>query len=313
MLAAALVVMPMSTTPTSGVGAIGAGAHTASVPGSAVQSIGARMQLASQAAKKETKVRGWKGARRSLAAVGVLESLRVTGPAGRLVKVQKKTASGRWKTIRVMRTTARRGLDVSFIAERRGQWRLRIPAVGSWPSRTTRTIRVLTRANEGRANEAGVVPSSEPAGATETRATNSTTKSITASGVSGGVVVGYGPGFAMDSLQNLRVGGPYSDSVSNRFRAERSGSLTAFRTWWKNGGTADPGYGLGDGGIISVTVETDNAGVPSGAGAWSGGASAGCSRCEGGQPGAVHVGALRIAGAGDRRAGVSRGLPQHVP
>ena len=84
------------------------------------------------------------------------------------------------------------------------------------------------------------------------------------SGVSGGGSVGYGPGFAMDSLQNLRVGGPYSDSVSNRFRAERSGSLTAFRTWFKNGGTADPGYGLGDGGIISVTVETDNAGVPSG-------------------------------------------------
>jgi hypothetical protein len=60
------------------------------------------------------------------------------------------------------------------------------------------------------------------------------------------------------------VGGPVDDSVSNRFRAERSGSLTALRTWFKNMGDVRVGYGAGNGGIMSITVETDNAGAPSG-------------------------------------------------
>ncbi len=70
----------------------------------------------------------------------------------------------------------------------------------------------------------------------------------------------------MDALGNLQVGGSSSGAsntlVSYRFRAERSGALAGFRAYWLN--QDYPGYGGGTGGTIRVSVEADNAGVPSG-------------------------------------------------
>ena len=66
----------------------------------------------------------------------------------------------------------------------------------------------------------------------------------------------------MDALANLVVGGPQNTSVSYRFRAERSDTLTAFRAYWLN--QDYPGYGGGTGGTVRVSVQTDNDGVPSG-------------------------------------------------
>ena len=74
----------------------------------------------------------------------------------------------------------------------------------------------------------------------------------------------YGVSFNMDGLANMQVGGPASGapntSVSYRFRAERSDTLTGFRNYWQ-GGT---GYGGGTGGTIRVSLQADDAGVPSG-------------------------------------------------
>lgn len=72
----------------------------------------------------------------------------------------------------------------------------------------------------------------------------------------------YGPGIAMDSLTNTRVGGPYGTKVAYRFRAEQSSVLTGYRGYWLN--QSYSGYGGGTGGIIRVTLQTDAAGVPSG-------------------------------------------------
>lgn len=76
----------------------------------------------------------------------------------------------------------------------------------------------------------------------------------------------YGPAYAIDALQNLRVGYLNADNyqVTQRFRAPKSGNITSVRTWLKNMGTVVPGYGLGDGGTIQITIETDSGGLPSG-------------------------------------------------
>lgn len=91
----------------------------------------------------------------------------------------------------------------------------------------------------------------------------SPTPSESPSGGSGGV---YGTSYNMDTLANMQVGGPASGAsntyVSYRFRAERSEPLSAFRAMWI--GPQYAGYGGGTGGTIRVTLETDNAGVPSG-------------------------------------------------
>ena len=91
--------------------------------------------------------------------------------------------------------------------------------------------------------------------------TNTATRTVTAAGVVGSSGL-YGPAFNMDALANLRVG--YAGiSVSHRFRAEQSATLTAIRPVVKGWGY--PNYGAGDGGTIRVSVETDNGrGLPSG-------------------------------------------------
>ncbi len=58
------------------------------------------------------------------------------------------------------------------------------------------------------------------------------------------------------------MSGASNTLVSYRFRAERSGALAGFRAYWLN--QDFPGYGGGTGGTIRVSVEADNAGVPSG-------------------------------------------------
>ena len=92
-------------------------------------------------------------------------------------------------------------------------------------------------------------------------AKNTTTKTVTATAANGSFA-GYGSSYNMDALANLIVGGPQNTSVSYRFRAERSDTLTAFRAYWLN--QDYPNYGGGTGGTVRVSVQTDNGGVPSG-------------------------------------------------
>lgn len=75
----------------------------------------------------------------------------------------------------------------------------------------------------------------------------------------------YGVGIGMDTLGNLRIGGPYESRVSMRFRAEQTDLLNSVR-WYQLG----PGHGFstgytdGDGGDIRISIQTDSGGMPSG-------------------------------------------------
>lgn len=95
----------------------------------------------------------------------------------------------------------------------------------------------------------------------------------------------YGTATATDALQNWQVGGQSSRVVSNRWRAARTGNLTAWRTWLKNMGTVAVGYGAGDGGVFAVTVETDSNGLPSGTVLGTGTARPGAADASGINPG----------------------------
>ncbi len=67
----------------------------------------------------------------------------------------------------------------------------------------------------------------------------------------------YGPGVSGDSLANTRVGGPYGTSVSCRFRASTTGTLTGFRKFliWD---PVNSGYNAGTGGTIRFQLWTDD-------------------------------------------------------
>jgi hypothetical protein len=79
----------------------------------------------------------------------------------------------------------------------------------------------------------------------------------------------YGAAYNMDTLANMQVGGPASRApntfVSYRFRAEQSSTLTKFRPFIVPAvAPYVPVYAGGTGGTIRVTLEQDNAGLPSG-------------------------------------------------
>jgi len=71
----------------------------------------------------------------------------------------------------------------------------------------------------------------------------------------------YGPAIAIDTKDNLPVGGPGLGKVAHRFRASTSSALTAIR-WAQRGGSG--GYAAGDGGSYLISVEADVNGQPSG-------------------------------------------------
>jgi hypothetical protein len=94
---------------------------------------------------KATKVVGWKAARKAKHPSTALSALRVTGPVARSVKVQKRKSSGRWKTVTTVRTSEDRMVDVSFIAQKPGSWRLKVRAVKGYRSKTTAKLRVTKK------------------------------------------------------------------------------------------------------------------------------------------------------------------------
>ena len=255
MLALALLMLPVL--PSSGVTA---------APGQSVVTSG------KDDARKSTRVVGWKAARLSPSSVGRVDSLRVTGPRGRVVKVQKKSA-GRWKTVRVMRTSAKKQLDVGFIREAPGRWRLKVPARGVWRGTTTATLRVRetqlpdvapviadAQGASSLSPGTGGQTSTPPATTTTTPPTTTTTVSALTTVGSSGV---YGTGFNSDTLANLNMGGQWLYTPSYRFQAAQSSPLSAIRIHLLEP-THGPGYGGGTGGRIRVTVQTDNNGIPSG-------------------------------------------------
>lgn len=75
------------------------------------------------------------------------------------------------------------------------------------------------------------------------------------------VVEPYGVAYTLDALQNVEVGSSINRQCSQRFRAQKTGSIATVMTWLKN----FPGYGLGNGGTIQAAIQTDNgSGLPSG-------------------------------------------------
>ena len=72
-----------------------------------------------------------------------LERVRVTGPGTRPVRVQFRVGQ-RWKTIRVLRTTKGRTIQISFITGRPGRWRLKVPPRPGWSGKTSKSVRVIT-------------------------------------------------------------------------------------------------------------------------------------------------------------------------
>ncbi|MFN8185178.1 MAG: hypothetical protein U0R23_12230 [Candidatus Nanopelagicales bacterium] len=176
-------------------------------------------------------MKGWKAARHS-PSTGRLNSLHVTGPARRRVKVQKK-ASGTWANLRVLRTTKHKVLHAGFIHGRPGHWRLRVPARGPWGATTTTTVHIP--GTSGGQQAPASFDDSAP----------------------------YGTSFNADTLANLNMGGKWDGTPSYRFTAEQSSTLNAVRVHLLEP-THGNGYAAGTGGTIRMTVQTDNGGVPSG-------------------------------------------------
>ncbi len=67
----------------------------------------------------------------------------------------------------------------------------------------------------------------------------------------------YGPGAAGLALNNLTVGGRWGNVISYRFRARKSGELTAVRVYWIYSFNK-PGYHAGHGGTFRVSVRADD-------------------------------------------------------
>lgn len=159
----------------------------ASGPASAAQSgippaAGASTALAVPAkkkAKKKTKILGWKSARKARNPRAALRTLTITGPGQRPVKVQLKTVkkakkgskktTTRWKTDSTVRTSADRGLDVTFMADQAGSWRLKVRAWRGWRAKTTAALRVTKAvasnpaAGGGTASDPAASPAANPA------------------------------------------------------------------------------------------------------------------------------------------------------
>ena len=70
----------------------------------------------------------------------------------------------------------------------------------------------------------------------------------------------YGSAVAMDTKNNYQIGWSNHARVSHRFRAGTTAALTSVAVNLRGG----RGYSGGDGGTIRITVETDEAGRPSG-------------------------------------------------
>lgn len=65
----------------------------------------------------------------------------------------------------------------------------------------------------------------------------------------------YGSGLGADNLGNAVVGGPFNGVVSYRFRANHSGTLQSINLFLIPN---DAGYAAGSGGLLQVTVNTDD-------------------------------------------------------
>lgn len=95
----------------------------------------------------------------------------------------------------------------------------------------------------------------------------------------------YGSALNGDGIGNLVVGTSSGDQATQTFMAGKSGTVVALRTWLKNMGTVRPGYGLGDGGALQFTMQTDNNGIPSGTILGTGVAYPGAADAQGINPG----------------------------
>lgn len=139
------VVPAAAATSAGGIGPTGRTSHAGV---GALESTGVVGAVPAKKTKRaRTKVVGWKAARKSTAPATTLRAIKVTGPANRLVKVQKrnKKASGRWRTAAKLRTDADGVVDVSVAARELGYWRLKVPATKGWRKKTTARLRITKK------------------------------------------------------------------------------------------------------------------------------------------------------------------------
>jgi hypothetical protein len=80
---------------------------------------------------------------------------------------------------------------------------------------------------------------------------------VGASTASAQSIEAYGPRAAGLALNNLTVGGRWGNVISYRFRARKSGELTAVRVYWIYSFNK-PGYHAGHGGTFRVSVRADD-------------------------------------------------------
>ena len=99
------------------------------------------MQVSMAKASKSTRVVGWSAARRAASPRAALSVVKVTGPGARPVKLQKRSG-GKWKTVRTVRTSKQRRLDLASLAESPGAWRLVVRPWRGWPRKTTSPLRI---------------------------------------------------------------------------------------------------------------------------------------------------------------------------
>jgi hypothetical protein len=71
----------------------------------------------------------------------------------------------------------------------------------------------------------------------------------------------YGTSYTMDGIGNQVIGSSEGLRGALRFKAPKSGNVTAIRTWFKN---ASGGYGAGTGGTIRYSLQGDSSNKPNG-------------------------------------------------
>ena len=111
------------------------------VPAFAWPNTHVRAMSTSAETSKTTRVVGWSAVRKAAASRGAMGTLTVTGPGSRPVLIQKRSA-GKWKTVRTLRTSPDRRLNLAYVAKRPGTWRLVVFSWKGWTRLTTSSVLV---------------------------------------------------------------------------------------------------------------------------------------------------------------------------
>ena len=90
---------------------------------------------------KSTRLIGWSLAQKAPSPSATLGALVVTGPGSRPVTLQRHSG-GKWKDVRSLRSAPDRRLNLAFLAQRPGDWRLVVRPWRGWAGKTTSPLRI---------------------------------------------------------------------------------------------------------------------------------------------------------------------------